>query len=525
MSRQISFTTIPFVLIALCAADIVSGQVIRRSLNPEQSRRTSQKADQAVIPALGPERDVIVGTPTPVPPYSSFLGSETGHVSVDWVAPEAFILGQDADFELVLRNRGPLSVEEVIIQPALPEGFKLVSSTPKAEVIDQHLSWRLAKLDPQEEARIRMRLNPKQVGSGRSHARVTYSTASATALRVVEPMLKIKADAPEKAIIGSQVVFNVTVSNPGTGKATNATLEALLPDGLTRKAKSPTYGLGTLNPGESRSIRIVATMSELGNHFCQFVATADNGLHDETSKNVLGLGARLDLQLDGPTFRYVTRPATYTLKVRNAGTAAAESVSVRVAVPKPFAFLQADKLGTFDAASKSINWLLGGLEVGQETEVTFKLRALAPGEFPILANADADRGLRAEAQHMTRVEGIAAILLEVVDVDDPVEVGNETMYEVLVTNQGTEFATNVSIHAIVPEGIEIIGGQGPSEGTIQDGTISFAPLAKLAPRADAIYRVKIRGHASGDFRIEVQAMADTLESPVTELESTKIYQD
>ena len=28
------------------------------------------------------------------------------------------------------------------------------------------------------------------------------------------------------------------------------------------------------------------------------------------------------------------------------------------------------------------------------------------------------------------------------------------MYEVLVTNQGTEFATNVSIHAIVPEGIE-----------------------------------------------------------------------
>ena len=525
MSRRFHYSAISLCFFALWVTEVASGQVIRRSVNLQQARGSNGAADRSVISAFGPQRDVIVGTPTPVPPYRSFLGSEAGHVSVDWVAPERFVLGQEADFELVLRNRGPLAVEDVIIQPEIPQGFKLVSSTPKADLVDERLSWRLAKLVPQEETRIRMRLHPKQVGSGRGHARVTYSTASATALRVVEPMLKIRAEAPERAILGSQVVIHVTVSNPGTGKATNAILEASLPEGLTRKAKSPTYGLGTLNPGETRSIRIVATMSELGNHFCQFAATADHGLHDETSKNILGLGAQLDLALNGPTFRYVTRPATYTLTVKNTGTAAAESVSIRVAVPKPFAFLEADKRGTFDAASKSVNWLFDGLEVGQETDVSFKLRALAPGEFPILANADADRGLSAQAQHLTRVEGIAAILLEVVDVDDPVEVGSETTYEVLLTNQGTEFATNVRIQALAPEGVEIIRGKGPTGGAIQDRTITFAPLPKLAPRADAIYRIKVRGLTSGDFRFEVQAIADTLVSPVTELESTKIYQD
>ena len=73
--------------------------------------------------------------------------------------------------------------------------------------------------------------------------------------------------------------------------------------------------------------------------------------------------------------------------------------------------------------------------------------------------------------------------------------------------------------------MEITGVKGPTEGTIEDRTVVFAPLPKLAPRADAIYRVKIRGLKPGDFRVSVHAQSDTLKSPVTEQESTKVYQD
>jgi uncharacterized repeat protein (TIGR01451 family) len=269
----------------------------------------------------------------------------------------------------------------------------------------------------------------------------------------------------------------------------------------------------------------VADVKDLGDHRADFIATADHGLRDDASRNVLALGAKLELNMDGPDFRYVTRPADYHVRVKNSGTTAAENVHLRCSVPKPFAFLEADQRGSYDAASKTINWLLGRLDVGQEMEVGFRLRALAPGQFPLQAQAEAERGLSAQSQHLTRVEGIAAILLEVVDVDDPVEVGAETMYEILVTNQGTEFATGVKITAAVPPGMAITGFHGPSEGRIDGQTINFDAIPRLAPRADAVYRVKVRGDKSGDFRIEVQAVADTLESPVTELESTKIYQD
>jgi len=106
-----------------------------------------------------------------------------------------------------------------------------------------------------------------------------------------------------------------------------------------------------------------------------------------------------------------------------------------------------------------------------------------------------------------------------------VEVGTETGYEILVTNQGTDFAKNVQINLDVPDGMEITGVKGPTKGTIKGRKVTFGTLPKLAPRADAIYRVKIKGSKPGDFRIAVQARSDTLESTVTEQESTKVYQD
>ena len=123
------------------------------------------------------------------------------------------------------------------------------------------------------------------------------------------------------------------------------------------------------------------------------------------------------------------------------------------------------------------------------------------------------------------MEGIAAILLEVVDVDDPVEVGIETFYEILVTNQGTDFARAVRIVATVPEGMAIISADGPTAGRLDGRTVRFAELRKLAPRADAIYRVKVRASKPGDFRIEVKVTTETLKAPVMELESTKVYSD
>lgn len=509
--------SLPIALACLAAGALMAG---RASAQGQPAPAPKQPAPQQ--PALQQPFQIQEST---APPYRASLGAQTASLSVDWVTPESILVGKEGLFELVVRNRGRAAVEQVTIRNALPDGFRLVKADPAPQQGGKEPVWVIKRLEAQEEARISLRLIPEKVGTAQSHARVDFRTSSGTNFRVVEPKLELRVEAAKEVLVGGQAVFHLTVKNPGTGKVTGAVVKAVLPRGLLPTSGETTFKLGDLNPGESRSIRVVASVTQLGRHACRFIATADSDLRDDASGELTALGADLSLAIDGPSFRYISRPASYTVRVKNTGTAAAQNVHLRCRVPKAFAYIDATNSGRFDSRSKSIDWFVGNLEIGQEFTGRFTLRADDRGRFPILAEAVAERGIRAEASHETKVEGIAAILLEVVDVDDPVEVGAETFYEVLVTNQGTDFARNVRITAKAPAGMTIVGSKGPSEGKIDGQTIRFDAIEKLAPRADAIYRVKVRSSKPGDYRIEVSADIETLDAPVTELESTKVYQD
>ena len=53
----------------------------------------------------------------------------------------------------------------------------------------------------------------------------------------------------------------------------------------------------------------------------------------------------------------------------------------------------------------------------------------------------------------------------------------------------------------------------------------YPDLPKLAPHADAIYRVIVKGVAEGDVRFKAQITSTNLIEPVLEMESTRIYED
>lgn len=477
------------------------------------------------IPARGPDSGKTVNPEQPLPDYRKSVGAQDASLTVDWVTPESILLLKQGKFDLVLRNRGRVTIEQIRITNVLPEGFRFVKCDPLPTSAKPKRVWIVKKLEPQDEARISLYLIPTAVGNAKSHARVDFHVASTSSFKVVEPKLKIAAEGSEKVLVGNQAVFNVIVKNPGSGRTTGVRMKAFLPDALEAIAAGNEYDLGTLNPGEARSIRVLARVKSIGLHKVKFVAIADDNLRDEVTKEVTGLQAKLGVAITGPKFRYLARPATYKVRVVNNGNATARNVNLHVRVPRAFAYLSGGDKGRFDASTKTVNWFVGTLGVGKQATAEFQLKAVNRGNFPLLAEATGDRGLKANDKHVTRVDGIAAILLEVVDVDDPVEVGAITYYEILVTNQGTEFARNIKIAAKVPDGVQILDSKGPSDGKIAGNTITFAPLAKLAPRADAIYRVKVRMMKAGDLRVEATAMADSLEAPVKELESTKVYSD
>jgi hypothetical protein len=87
--------------------------------------------------------------------------------------------------------------------------------------------------------------------------------------------------------------------------------------------------------------------------------------------------------------------------------------------------------------------------------------------------------------------------------------------------------TNLQLICTLPDQMEFRGAQGAGgmAHKIQGKDVVFDPLPRLAPRADAIYRIHVRGVASGDLRFRARITADGLTDPVLKEESTKVYGD
>src|SRR5262249_30104614 len=149
-----------------------------------------------------------------------------------------------------------------------------------------------------------------------------------------------------------------------------------------------------------------------GRQKIDMTATADGNLRADSNRALEVIVPRLDLTATGPPLRYFGRPATYTLQVTNPGTAGATNVTLNHQIPDGFKLVSASNGGRHEFAARTVSWYIGELNPGQSKEVTFDVLAVNPGEHRHLAVVEAARGLRNEAQVLTRVEGLSALLME-----------------------------------------------------------------------------------------------------------------
>jgi uncharacterized repeat protein (TIGR01451 family) len=241
--------------------------------------------------------------------------------------------------------------------------------------------------------------------------------------------------------------------------------------------------------------------------------------------------AKLALQIKGPEQRLVTEAATFTLTVTNPGDGAATNVLVNAALPDKIDFVSASAGG--HQLVNSVAWLLGTLEAGASRTVELTVKAKAPGKYCVQAQALADNDVSAKAEACTVFKkGASAVLLRMEDTKDPVAVGEETSYLIVVLNQGEVPVTNIRIKATVPKEMEFVRATGPTDyrkgDLVKQGQVFlFAPVASLPPGEKASYEVFTRGLRPGDVRFRVELTADQLQGggPVREEESTMLFQD
>jgi uncharacterized repeat protein (TIGR01451 family) len=492
--------------------------------------------------------------PFPVPPATAAMpapsagpaalpGKVTQSVTVEAVCPESVVFNAECQYELIVRNAGNVAVQNVRIEDEVPHGAKYVGSDPPAELNGDKLVWALGTMEAHTDKRIAVRVRPSEEGELRSRATVFYSAGVEVKARVTRPRVAVTATCGEVCRVGEDAVFQIKVTNSGTGPAQDMVLRAEMSDGLFY-APSPKLAklestLAELPAGATKTLTLPLSAAKAGLHHCQFTVTA-KGSPETTAKAQVNLvEPMLQIAQSGPAKCLVRAEPTYEVTLTNPGTAATDPITLHAVLPDGFDYVQASDAGAFSATNRAISWKLPGLQPGGTKTVAVKVRAAAAGDVvlrtmavaaPEQAVAPAGAGLKpaartleAKGETAIKAEGIAAVRFEVKDTVDPVEVGSDAVYEIRVTNQGTGACTSVQLMAALAEGTTFSGSNGPTTVKAQGQTLVFEPIPNLPVKGEMVYTVRVKGNMAGDHRFRVQLTCDQMKTPVVKEESTSFY--
>ena len=305
-----------------------------------------------------------------------------------------------------------------------------------------------------------------------------------------------------------------------------------IPTGVSHEAgPALEFEVGTLKAGTSRTLDLMLTAEQAGRINNIMVARGDANLEVQANCEFEVIAPALKVAINGPSMRYLDRPATYTVSIENPGTAAAKEVQLITQLPPGLKFKNADNYGEYDAATHSVHWSLAELPAHGAPDsdgggaVQLTVLPVEAGEHKLQVATRAEQGLEDRAETNITVEGLVALTFEVKAVDGAVEVGGETTYEVTVANQGSKAAANVRVQVAMPDGLRAIHGEGSSQAVVQPQQVAFAPLPQLAPQAEAKFRVKVQGLRAGDQRAKIMVTADEVQEPITKEQSTRVYAD
>ena len=453
-------------------------------------------------------------------------GPQGPQMVVEKVVPQEIQVGKPTTFDIKVVNRGNVTAYDVRVKDEIPYGTRLLSTKPAAQSVQGGVVWDLGHFEPGQEKFVEVRLMPEAEGEVGSVASVTFATRASARTLATRPLLKIDASSVGQVMIGDQIQVDITVANLGSGIARDVVLFETLPGELRHPAGADLeFAVGDLAPKESRKINLVMTAARAGVVKNVLSARGEGSLAAEANFEFEIIAPQLSVAISGPRRRYLERQATYTVKVANPGTAAAQDIELVSRLPRAMQFVSANNAGHYDASTHAVYWSLQELPEGEQGQVQLVTLPTEAGDHTLRVESTARGELSDSSEETVRVEGLSALFFEVVDLEDPVEVGRDTAYEIRVLNQGTKVARNIIVAALLPDDLKPLSTEGPTQGSIQGNQVVFQPLPRLAPKADTTFTVRAQGVHPGDQRVQVQIQSDDLKTPVTKEESTKVYSD
>lgn len=448
----------------------------------------------------------------------------TSALLLERMAPAQVNVGEAFTYTYKVTNISGGSLEDVTLIHSNVSGFTVDSANPPGTVRDASTVWSIGDMEAGESETITVKGSAQAVGTLANCATAEYAKRACLTVNVVQPALKLVKTMTPQVVQCDPIQAKYVITNNGSGVAKNVVISDELPEGLTTAKGSKTVQatVGTLAAGESKTYTIELKAAKTGSFVNNATATGDGGLEAKDSATTEVVKPVLAIEKTGPEKVFIGRNVSYTIKLSNTGDGEARDTMLVDTLPAGVELVSSDPPAT--VAGNRLTWSLGTMAAGASQTATVVVKPTAKGELVNTTSATAFCADPVKDEVKTVIAGIPAVLLEVVDVTDPVEIGQTTTYVIQVTNQGSAIDTNVTIVAQLEDTMSFVRGTGSTEVDNGGQTVTFKPLAKLEPGDVATWRVIVKAEKPGDVRFKITMTTDQLTRPVEETEATTFYE-
>jgi uncharacterized repeat protein (TIGR01451 family) len=399
-------------------------------------------------------------------------------------------------------------------------------------------SWVVPALAPGNDYTLRLTLKADASVRLANNTSVHVSAASVTTRVATMPMpsnFTVRVAGPERVNIGKTAVFDIHVTNSSGQALTDIVLHADLPAGLVmqvkdesgalreeRRIEGPVTGMA-IAPGEHKILKMPATAVKPGRFVVPVkVATAQGeksaATEIEVASDTLVLG-------QAPTTRLLPgRDVDLRIELANHTAKPLRNVQVATVLPDGFTFLGASDRGLYQSNSRTAYWLFDVMPVGASKTLIVRVNTSKTGQYQNVVSARADGLAESRSVGTILLEGVSDLSMRVIDRDNPIELGRETVYEIQVQNNGSAPATNVRVQAQFPAGLAPKNAQGNTRYSIDRQNVVFEPIASLAPQGQAIFRVSAQAQTAGkDQRVRFAVVSAESPTPVQREIGVMVY--
>lgn len=411
-------------------------------------------------------------------------------------------------------------IEQLWIEERIPDSFQVNQVIPGL-VDTSSLIWHFENLIAGDTQAIALNITPMDKGTHEVQTFIRFEQSLGLSLFSGQPKLDLALVAPNSLERNTIGTWEATLTNTGSAVAKVVELTANLSEAF--EAISPqNFGMSELDIGASRTFTFQANALTQGFFENSFLATYKNSIPETegfTKATTQIVQSGILIETLAPLSAYVFKPENYKINIRNTGDTDLENVRITQIVSENYSILDS---GRGRINGNAIGWMIPLLPAGSNQLITTTLTSNRPGDAIVKTLLKTGKDLAASDETSTEWLAVPGVTLSIIDSKDPITVGEITELSIRVRNQGEFEPVKGQIEISFSEHLKPLNILNDVEGTILDNKV-LIPAVLLKPGNDVIVNISAEGIQMGSGRTNLNFMADFLNNPVINQESTNIY--